>query len=71
MERLCGTPCTGIDQKRYRNIFLSNLVLCMQEGKLTGPFTENPQEIDLSHASQYFGEMKIDIQVLFTLNTAQ
>ncbi|KAI4468961.1 hypothetical protein MML48_2g00002950 [Holotrichia oblita] len=62
MAKLCGTPCVGVEQKRYRNIFLSNLVLCMQEGKLAGPFIENPQGIHLADAAEYFGEIKINIE---------
>ncbi|XP_022914679.2 myosin heavy chain, clone 203-like [Onthophagus taurus] len=58
LERLCGTPCQGVEAKRNRNIFLSNLVLCMQEGRLTGPFLENPKDVDILKASNYFGEMK-------------
>ncbi|GJQ82431.1 hypothetical protein Trydic_g11845 [Trypoxylus dichotomus] len=63
MEKLCGAPFYGVDQKRYRNIFLSNLVLCMQEGKLTGPFVESAQDVDLSDASKYFGEVKTNVEV--------
>lgn len=36
----------------------------MQEGKLTGPYVENPQEVDLGDPSKYFGEMQMNIQVL-------
>ncbi|KAK5648308.1 hypothetical protein RI129_003200 [Pyrocoelia pectoralis] len=54
LKKLCGSPCATIDKKRCRNIYLSNLILCMQEGKLAGPFRGNPNEVDISDAMQAF-----------------
>lgn len=64
MEKLCGEAIVGVDNKRNRNIYLSNLVLCMQEGQLTPPFQISPVEADISNARQVFGleSPKITVQ---------
>lgn len=55
LEKLCGEAATGVENKRNRNIYLSNLVLCMQEGQLTPPFQIPPAEADISNAREVFG----------------
>ncbi|KAK4884846.1 hypothetical protein RN001_001117 [Aquatica leii] len=61
LQKLCGMLCTSIDQKRNRNIYLSNLVLCMQEGKLSGPFLNYPQEVDISDAMTVFEHLQTNL----------
>lgn len=55
LEKLCGESTIGVENKRNRNIYLSNLVLCMQEGQLSPPFQIPPAEADLSSAREVFG----------------
>lgn len=55
LEKLCGEAIVGVENKRNRNIYLSNLVLCMQEGQLAPPFQISPAEADISNARQVFG----------------
>lgn len=62
LQKLCGEKCTTVDRKRNRNIFLSNLVLCMEEGKLVPPFNAGPNECDLQDPQNYFGPTRIDVK---------
>ncbi|KAF2901326.1 hypothetical protein ILUMI_04860 [Ignelater luminosus] len=62
LQKLCGEPCDSVDKKRNRNIYLSNLVLCMQEGKLTKLFQQPPNEIDISNALQVFGHQPTEVE---------
>ncbi|GLV36695.1 Serine Protease Immune Response Integrator [Carabus blaptoides fortunei] len=55
IQKLCDEIYTGRNDKRNRNIFLSNLVLCMEEENLTGPFLKNPPTGKLSNAAEMFG----------------
>lgn len=64
LQKLCGEPCEGVDKKRNRNIYLSNLVLCMQEGKLTEQFQQPPNEVDISNAMQVFGHLPTEVMVV-------
>ncbi|KAF2885988.1 hypothetical protein ILUMI_20185, partial [Ignelater luminosus] len=61
LQKLCGETCDGVNKKRNRNIYLSNLVLCMQEGKLTEPFQQPPNEVDISNALQVFGHQPTEV----------
>lgn len=63
LQKLCGAVCPNKESKRNRNIFLSHLVLCMQDKKLTGPFQESPNDVDLTETSKYFGELQQNLQV--------
>ncbi|KAB0800105.1 hypothetical protein PPYR_07985 [Photinus pyralis] len=60
LKKLCGSPITA-DKKRGRNIYLSNLILCMQDGKLAGPFLGNPNEVDISDAMQAFEHLSSNL----------
>ncbi|KAF5283976.1 hypothetical protein FQR65_LT13668 [Abscondita terminalis] len=62
LQKLIGSLCNSIDEKRNRNIYLSNLVLCMQEGKLTGPFIQHPQDVDISDAMTVFEHLQTNLQ---------
>ncbi|XP_017780750.1 PREDICTED: uncharacterized protein LOC108565682 [Nicrophorus vespilloides] len=62
LQKLCGQPCQTMEQKRNRNIFLSNLLLNMQDGALSEPFTVSPNEIDYSDATKYFQKIKAEIE---------
>lgn len=50
--KLCTEPCEGVNRKRYRNMYLSNLLVCMQNGKLEDPFLQPPFYVDISDAME-------------------
>ncbi|EFA06809.2 uncharacterized protein LOC662519 [Tribolium castaneum] len=52
--KLCGEPCQGIEKKRGRNIYLSQLILCMQTGILGNEFKVPVNEVDVANATQVF-----------------
>ncbi|GLH08445.1 uncharacterized protein LOC108732868, partial [Gryllus bimaculatus] len=54
LKRLCSET-TGVAAKRCRNIYLSQLVLAMQEGKLRGPFQQLPPVGHLASPQCVFG----------------
>lgn len=54
LHRLLGEKCVGIDSKRCRNIYLTQLLVCMQNNVLEGPFRLAPGEIDISDAFEVF-----------------
>lgn len=64
LQKLCGETIIGVENKRNRNIYLSNLVLCMQEGQLKPPFQGSPMDTDISNARQVFGLESPDITVI-------
>nr|CAD7404384.1 unnamed protein product [Timema cristinae] len=55
LQKLCGEAAIGEDSKRTRNVYLSHLVLEMQEGRLMPPFLEYPPEGKLPLAVDVFG----------------
>lgn len=61
LQKLCGEACSTISQKRNRNIFLSNLLLDLQEKQLSGPFTQNPDDINFDDAASYFPALTTEI----------
>ncbi|XP_045476907.1 uncharacterized protein LOC123682369 [Harmonia axyridis] len=54
LRKLLGEKCVGIDSKRCRNIYLTQLLVCMQNNVLEGPFKMAPGEIDISDAFDVF-----------------
>lgn len=65
IQKLCDEIYTGRNDKRNRNIFLSNLVLCMEEENLTGPFLKNPPtKGKLPNAAEIFGLKGPVVQVI-------
>ncbi|RZC43002.1 uncharacterized protein BDFB_011753, partial [Asbolus verrucosus] len=54
LQKLCGEVCNGIDKKRGRNIYLSQLLLCMQTGNLSKEFLIPANEVDLANAAEVF-----------------
>lgn len=62
MRKLCGGTYTTREQKRNRNIFLSNLVLCMQSGNLVEPFTIQPHEVNVLECVKYFGDPQVELE---------
>lgn len=42
LKKLCGEKWHGVPQKRQRNIYLSQLLTQMQEGRLCGVFARPP-----------------------------
>lgn len=61
--KLCSECYKTKEQKRNRNIFLSNLVLCMQNGALGEPFTLPSYEVDVSESAKYFGDPQVELEV--------
>lgn len=68
LYKLIGEPCDGIQRKRCRNIYLSNLLVSMQNNKLEGPFSRNPFETDITDAPQIFGTVPENIETPEWLN---
>lgn len=54
LDKLKRDTYTSREAKLNRNIFLFNLVLCMNAAKLVNPFTQDPNEIDLANPKKYF-----------------
>ncbi|XP_066146387.1 uncharacterized protein [Euwallacea fornicatus] len=52
--KLCTEPCEGVDRKRCRNMYLSNLLVHMQNEKLEEPFLRPPFSVDISDAMEVF-----------------
>ncbi|XP_044264548.1 uncharacterized protein LOC123011256 [Tribolium madens] len=52
--KLCGEPCQSVEKKRGRNIYLSQLILCMQTGILGNEFKVPVNEVDVANATQVF-----------------
>lgn len=63
LYKLCGEPCEGIDRKRCRNIYLANLLVCMQNGVLDPPFLQSPHDIDVMNATEVFGPIPDTVEV--------
>lgn len=55
LSKLCGEKVEGISQKRNRNLYLSHLLMNMQEGRMAGPFSKPPMDGTLSTATAVFG----------------
>ncbi|XP_024936710.1 uncharacterized protein LOC112493786 [Cephus cinctus] len=55
LSKLCGEKVEGIYQKRNRNVFLTHLLMNMQEGKMAGPFFKPPGEGPLPASNTVFG----------------
>lgn len=55
LSKLCGEKVEGISQKRNRNLYLSHLLMNMQEGKMGGPFLKPPGDGALPTATAVFG----------------
>ena len=55
LEKLCGKRVEGLSQKRSRNILLSELIVDMQEKKLSERFQEPPADGPLPSTSAIFG----------------
>lgn len=68
LRKLIEDPCEGIQRKRCRNIYLSHLLVNMQNNKLEGPFLQNPFEIDIADALQIFGPIPDTIEPPSWLN---
>ncbi|KAJ3648501.1 hypothetical protein Zmor_020299 [Zophobas morio] len=54
LQKLCGEPCYGIEQKRGRNIYLSQLLLCMQTGIFGKEFQVPVNEVNVANAIDIF-----------------
>ncbi|KAJ3638080.1 hypothetical protein MTP99_001488 [Tenebrio molitor] len=54
LQKLCGEPCYGIEKKRGRNIYLSQLLLCMQTGTFGKEFQTPVNEVDVANALEVF-----------------
>lgn len=57
--KLCTEPCEGILRKRCRNMYLANLLICMQGGKLEEPFLQPPFYVDISDAMQVMNYINV------------
>ncbi|CAG9765463.1 unnamed protein product [Ceutorhynchus assimilis] len=66
--KLCCEPCEGVDRKRCRNMYLANLLICMQNGKLEEPFLQPPAYVDISDATQIFGSVPETVEKPSWLN---
>lgn len=55
-----------MEKKRDRNIYLSNLVLCMQEGQLSDVFKQSPNDVHISNALDVFAPIPALIEVRTT-----
>ncbi|CAH0551963.1 unnamed protein product [Brassicogethes aeneus] len=61
LTKLCSERCVGAERKRCRNIYLAQLLLQMQEGKLKGEFLKKPCEVDIITAMDIFQPMPEDL----------
>ncbi|ENN82767.1 hypothetical protein YQE_00865, partial [Dendroctonus ponderosae] len=66
--KLCTEPCEGVDRKRCRNMYLANLLIHMQSGKLEESFLQSPYYVDISDALQVFGGSPCSIEPSEWLN---
>ncbi|KAJ8924526.1 hypothetical protein NQ315_007324 [Exocentrus adspersus] len=62
LYKLCGEPCEGIEMKRCRNIYLANLLVCMQNGVLDPPFLQSPHDIDIMNATEIFAPVPDSVE---------
>lgn len=68
LHKLLGEPCEGIHRKRCRNIYLSHLLVNMQNNNLEVPFLRNPYTTDVANAPQTFGPIPDTIEPPSWLN---
>ncbi|XP_019876869.1 uncharacterized protein LOC109604772 [Aethina tumida] len=61
LTKLCSERCVGIERKRCRNIYLAQLLLQMQEGKLKGEFLKKPTDVDIIGAMDVFQPIPEDL----------
>ncbi|KAF7386404.1 hypothetical protein HZH68_013536 [Vespula germanica] len=60
LTKLCGEKAKGISSKRNRNIYLSQLLMNMQEKKMAGPFLSPPGDKPLPPARNIFSSQDSD-----------
>lgn len=60
LTKLCGEKAKGISSKRSRNIYLSQLLMNMQEKKMAGPFLYPPGDKALPPARSIFSSQDSD-----------
>nr|CAD7414228.1 unnamed protein product [Timema poppensis] len=70
LQKLCGEAAIGEVSKRTRNVYLSHLVLEMQEGRLMPPFLEYPPEGKLPLAVDVFGPESASVKSALYLSSA-
>lgn len=70
--KLCTEPCEGVDRKRCRNMYLANLLIHMQSGKLEEPFLQPPYYVDISDALQVYAQKHFQplLSVTFRINSS-
>ncbi|KAK2588444.1 hypothetical protein KPH14_004439 [Odynerus spinipes] len=71
LVKLCGEKLQGIPHKRNRNIYLSQLLMNMQEKKMGGPFSIPPSDKPLPPARSIFGSQDSDKISLSDLNKGE
>ncbi|XP_056636814.1 uncharacterized protein LOC130445274 [Diorhabda sublineata] len=71
LEKLIGEPCEGVQKKRCRNIYLSNLLVGMQNGVLEKPFTDSARDADIMNAHDVFGPIPDTVEPPEWLNDTE
>lgn len=54
LQKLCGENYQSVQQKRCRNIYLANLLVCMQNKELDPVFLKCPKDVNVIDALEVF-----------------
>uniref|UniRef100_A0A6P7H494 Uncharacterized protein LOC114344173 n=1 Tax=Diabrotica virgifera virgifera TaxID=50390 RepID=A0A6P7H494_DIAVI len=71
LQKLIGEPCEGVQKKRCRNIYLSNLLVGMQNGLLEKPFMAPARDTDILNAHEVFGPIPDTVELPSWLNDTE